>query len=744
MSYKLTKYFLYGPLFLILPILFLSLGVYFNWFGTYEGAGEVLQEQRVSSTIYLQEGDEKTESVKQILFGDLHVHTTFSLDAFTGNLPIIGGEGAHPVADACNFARFCSNLDFFAVTDHAEWLTKREWDDTITSMQNCSISSEGFDNPPIIPLLGWEWTQKSLDKMNHFGHKNVILRNLDKADIPTRPIGAEGRFFEGFLKTPISSILIATLNDFKNRQNYFNWGYRKLVTNSLEYCSSDKPVRDLPSDCIERAATPEILFNKLDDWNVDSLVIPHGTAWGNSAPPLASWATQLNEANHNPKYQKLIELFSGHGNSEEYRSWKTLNLNADDDLSCPQPSQGFIPECHQAGEIIRERCRVSAGSSDECDKRAREARDNYVQSNPFGFLTVPGSQPKEWINAGQCLDCYLPAFNYRPKMSAQYALAIRDFSNGESKGYRFGFIGSSDNHQSRPGTGYKEALRGLNTDSKYSSKNKAFLRFLNSSEEPQLPKTKELNLKKLSERINSPRQVERISSYLYTGGLVAAHAKERTRASLWESLDNREVYATSGDRILLWFDVINHSSNETKPMGSLIQMQNNPIFQVKALGAQIQNPGCNFETNQAIDEVMERICKGECFNPGDQRKNISSIDIVRIRPQSYEGEPLDALIEDPWRSFSCEPSQEGCVVEFGDDQFLGGNREVIYYARAIQESSMAINAGGVSCDLDDSKKCVKVNLCGDEDGQGEGDCLGETRERAWSSPIFINASTDLL
>ena len=116
------------------------------------------------------------ESVKQILFGDLHVHSTFSLDAFLGNLPIVQGEGVHPVSDACNFARFCSNLDFFAVTDHAEWLTSREWKDTISSIQNCASTSSDLDNPPIIPLLGWEWTQKSITKSNHYGHKNVILR----------------------------------------------------------------------------------------------------------------------------------------------------------------------------------------------------------------------------------------------------------------------------------------------------------------------------------------------------------------------------------------------------------------------------------------------------------------------------------------------------------------------------------------------------------------------------------------
>ena len=98
------------------------------------------------------------------------------------------------------------------------------------------------------------------------------------------------------------------------------------------------------------------------------------------------------------------------------------------------------------------------------------------------------------------------------------------------------------------------------------------------------------------------------------------------------------------------------------------------------------------------------------------------------------------MIEDTWKIFECKPSQEGCVVEFEDPNFMDANREVIYYVRAIQEPSLAIGAANLACEFDDGGKCKKVKLCGDVKGQGEGDCLSENEERAWSSPIFIKYS----
>ena len=733
------RYILYAIILIFSPFILLFFSIFFNWFGTYIGPGEVADIKKINQISPTEEvtGDLSGQLKKRILFGDLHVHTTFSFDAFILNLPIAQGEGVHPVSDACNFARFCSGLDFFGVTDHAEGLTRREWLDSTKSLQQCSEISTNSGAEGVVPFLGWEWTQTSLDRSNHFGHKNIILKDLQTERIPARPISSNANQFNMFVDINPLFIMGATVLDFSNRQHYFNWRYKSLVASSLVSCKKGTNFFNT-SECAEVANNPEELINKLKNLNTEVLIIPHGTSWGVTSPPLASWDIQLNSLNYDSNFSKLIEIYSGHGNSEEYRVWLPLEEQGSDFFNCPTPTQGFLPNCFQAGEIIRERCRVSAGSYDECSKRAQEARDNFVEASPFGILTVPGYEPKEWKDSGQCKDCFLPSFNYRPKMSAQYALAITDFSNGTPLRYRFGFIGSSDNHLARPGTGYKEKFRRLNSESRIDIENDSGRKFLNPRlSDPRLPRSEKVDAS-LIENITQPVESERSSSFLYTGGLVAVHSVSKNREDIWSALNSKEVYATSGERILLWFDLINHQSKKIFPMGSELNMTKEPIFKVRALGSQVQNIGCNeVYEGEKTKGILDRLCKGECFNPTDLRKNIDRIEVIRIRPQSYEGEPLEGLIEDHWKTFICEPSQEGCEVEFSDPQFSIGNREVVYYVRAIQEETDAINGSGLNCTKIDGK-CTEINLCGEKGRQG--DCLGSVQERAWSSPIFLNFS----
>ena len=175
-------------------------------------------------------------------------------------------------------------------------------------------------------------------------------------------------------------------------------------------------------------------------------------------------------------------------------------------------------------------------------------------------------------------------------------------------------------------------------------------------------------------------------------------------------------------------------------MGSSVNQTDNPTFRVKAVGAFEQKPGCpDYSSTDITKEEIERICKNECYNPSDTRKIISRIEIVKITPQIAKSERIEGLIDDAWKTFECKPSQQGCEIEFIDEEFEDNSRDTIYYVRAIQEPSPVVNGGNLRCTFNDKGECIKVNICyGDSRTDKEDDCLTLSEERAWSSPIYIN------
>ncbi len=679
--------------------------------GNYEGPGKISissTPEEVLNKRTQQQLDDKNkvgiDDTKLILFGDLHVHTTYSSDAFLFSLPLMAGEGTHPPADACDFARYCSSLDFWSNTDHAEDLTPQDWQEIKDTVRQCNqVSGEGQQDT--IAFLGWEWTQQGGYGIPHYGHKNIILKDLEENQIPARPIASPQ---VGFANMPFPARFgLSSLRPFDGRvQDLMTYARDGQTTP----CEEGVPVQDLPKDCREYAHNPGELFDKLNEWGHEAVVIPHGTAWGAYTPPESDWQKQLTDEFYDPNYQTLIEVYSGHGNSELYRNWRSVLYDEDGKAICPSPSDNYLPACWQAGVIIQERCLEEGESERVCTQRAKEARQNYADAGNAGQATIFKEDPTEWLNSNQCQDCFLPAFNMKPKGSAQYILALRNFDpNDTVERFKFGFIGSSDTHSARPGNGYKDINRIDFTDAAGPTEPAGFSLFGFNEGEGVYAKSTAKNYTPES-MPPGPPEADRIMSYFYTGGLIATHSVDKSRDSIWRSIKNKEVYATSGPRILLWFDLVN-SEEGILPMGSETELKKNPRFIVRALGSLEQKPGCpDYAVNALGKERTKLLCKNECYNPSDTRRTIDKIEIIKIIPQQYKNEKLDDLILDPWKSFECTGSEE-CLITFTDTSFEEQQRDALYYVRAIEKESKAVNAGNLRCETDAFGQCKEVNLC---------------------------------
>jgi hypothetical protein len=111
--------------------------------------------------------------------------------------------------------------------------------------------------------------------------------------------------------------------------------------------------------------------------------------------------------------------------------------------------------------------------------------------------------------------------------------------------------------------------------------------------------------------------------------------------------------------------------------------------------------------------------------------------VVRIRPQRADGEPVDGLIEDPWRRFECAPDPAGCAVTFDDPELLAAGRDALYYVRALEEPSLAQNGNPLEPTRDASGRTRAVKPCTPERYEAGG-CPAPVQERAWSSPIYVD------
>ena len=200
---------------------------------------------------------------------------------------------------------------------------------------------------------------------------------------------------------------------------------------------------------------------------------------------------------------------------------------------------------------MTQRCEDAGLDEETCNDLSKKTKSYAANMGSAAFGAVNETRGDDFINAGQCMDCFLPAFNYRPLGSAQYILALRDFTDPENpKRFKFGFMGSSDNHNARPGTGYKELFRNRNTEARGWAD--PISEFLADTRRPK-GELEPTYLRFGGDReitsiidLNIVTDSERQSAYFMSGGLIAVHSNSRSREDIWDAMENKETYATSG------------------------------------------------------------------------------------------------------------------------------------------------------------------------------------------------------
>ena len=174
-----------------------------------------------------------------------------------------GARGAFPPADACDYARYISQLDFYWITDHAEAYTPQHWKDSVAAIRQCNVVSGDAQNPDLVAFVGWEWTQMGVTAKDHYGPPQCV-----SSAIPSRIRSRPGRSRRQVVLSLRSEKISAACPQpskkltTPNRSYYEAFQHFAEEMGSIPLCEEGVSTRELPPDCLENSSRPQRLIYK--------------------------------------------------------------------------------------------------------------------------------------------------------------------------------------------------------------------------------------------------------------------------------------------------------------------------------------------------------------------------------------------------------------------------------------------------------------------------------------------------
>lgn len=449
-----------------------------------------------------------TDYPKQVFFGDLHLHSNNSADAYSmGNLLLDASDafrfarGEQVMASSGQPARLKRPLDFLAVTDHAEFLGL--------------YKRYALKTPDIVQSgLADEWDRQA-NSGSPFGAFPNIITNPD----------AERDAYPDSLKQSIWLDVTRTADEY-NQPGVFTafsgYEWTSMVDgNNLHRC---------------------VIFQ--DESAVVSQMIPYDA--GQSRDPEDLW-------NALKAYEQstggAVMAIPHNGNISNGMMWDETRLNG-------KPLTREYAQARTRWEPIAEVTQIKGDSETHPSLSPDDEFADFERWDKYNIMNTHETKPE-----------HLPGGYARSALKRGLAFERKLDVNP----YQFGMIGSTDDHTS------------LAT----ASEDNFFGKFPNS--EPGV------------RTADSHMAGALVADWeLGASGLAAVWATENTRDSLFSSMRNREVYATTGSRIALRFfggfeyaentvyspDFVKHGYARGVPMGGELTRHGGgkaPTFLVQAL-----------------------------------------------------------------------------------------------------------------------------------------------------------------
>jgi len=652
------------------------------------------------------------DPLRQPFFGETHVHTSFSFDAFVFSISndpydayafALGEEVTLPPAVAGEperIAKIRRPLDFVAVTDHAELFGE---------MQICTRSSPntpGFNSfhckhmreanlnmpPPDATIVAAEWAFNPI--LRNFSAEPLVMCRLPLVDCTVASVSmwqdiqdAAEAFYDRTSECKFTTFIAYEYT----AQPLFDNLHRNVIFRNEHVI--DNPITNVTTG----GPFIPLLWQKLREKCLDPitgvpgcdvLTIPHNPNLSGSAPEdpagrMFPDPRSIEEARERAFFEPLVEIIQHKGGSE--CRWDRIAM--------------------MGVQTVDELCT---------------------------FEQVPGNKLFPGAPAVP-IDEFPTRDMFRNALKDGMALAP-DF--GGINPFKYGIISGTDDHNATPSNTLEPDFQGhAGTD-------------------------------------DAPlaRMIDGI--YRGPGGIAVVWAEENSRDSIFEAMKRKETYGTSGTRPTVRFfggweyhTTPNKLCNEPNrvetgyehgvPMGSDLPPRiegRNPRFLVAALkdpGYPAVLPGQQPIPGTPLQRIQ--IVKGWVDSDGKTHEQVVTV----LGNQEIKGNELDTN--------TCEPSLEAGFTELctvWEDKDFDPTHPAFYYARVLENptcrwSTFACRAAGVDpfsspgeCQTQASLANAKAAADGEID---EGDtpfndcCLNETndpflgrtlQERAWTSPIW--------